>query len=405
MSVSFQDDVLASTPRLRELVGQVLEAVCGSSPEIADICAALDLHRKLAWQLRRFAYCTDLFRAARLAPTASGLRALMKAAEARGVDPAILAELEAVSKAHEQIVEIHAGDRATLDVLAEGCSSDPDGDFEARLREQAFHGNAFIWGVRCRVFYSMMVQTPSRTKPKWFDCAQIRGLYNLQRMRPNVRWTFNQSVVMDDAERQRLPQREPLDAASAEAHDGVPILGEFCSSPSSVQRRVTSAGHLQDEIMPGPVGQVGEEQIVTGEVIRDLAPAHATAEDKIAHFGAAVRLPCESFIIDLIVHRDLFPDADREVCVFGEINDVVSLDESDLLPVIAPIEHLGRCDRAARPQEIPRYSELMRDVFARLELAPEDFELYRVAIRYPPMPASVMIRHELPPESAVEPVS
>ena len=57
---------------------------------------------------------------------------------------------------------------------------------------------------------------------------------------------------------------------------------------------------------------------------------------------------------------------------------------------------LGRGLERVRTAEIPRYADILGAVFEKTGWKADDFDVYRVRMRYPPMPVSVMVRHEMP---------
>jgi hypothetical protein len=74
----------------------------------------------------------------------------------------------------------------------------------------------------------------------------------------------------------------------------------------------------------------------------------------------------------------------------------VAFAESDRLRLHAELTDLGMGLDRTQCREVSGYGRLMREVFARLGHDPADFRVHRVRIQYPPMPASVMVRFELP---------
>ncbi|MCA9730240.1 MAG: hypothetical protein KC729_21325, partial [Candidatus Eisenbacteria bacterium] len=361
--VTFEDDVARRVPAIQDLFSQLIEHYCGTGDApVSAICERIGLHRKLAWQLRSAAYAPDPFQAVRFMPTRAGLDTVIGAMQKLGSADGWTLRLRQAADALDALVEAHAGDRTNLEMLVDAWAPQPD---QTKWREKAFLGNCFIWGAQTKAQLSISVLRESKTRPGWIDIAQIRGLVGLRRMRPNVHWLVNQSIVIDDrADVSVELRREPLDEAAAEAMGGVPILPAFCSSPlPRLRRRPVENGLINDELLPAPVGSQGQQHIVTGEVIRNLAPAHATHQNKRAHFGAVSRTPSELFLLDHFVHRDLFPGVERELCVFGELNSPVTQDDDDLLPVSEQIESLGTGLGSARTPDVPRYPELLRWIF------------------------------------------
>lgn len=394
---TFEQDVTALVPRLQDLLSRLLEERCAGEGElgVTRVAEALGVHRKLAWQVRTVAYATDPFEAARSVPTAAGFSGLLASVGRAGTRPELVEELAAAHAAFEELVAHHAGDRTRLEMLVEAFSTAGGDGGEVRFRERAFLGNSFIWGVQARTQLSATFLNRSASREGWLDYAQVRGFIRLKRMRPDQHWILNQSVVIDDRESER--RREPLDPEAAASVDGVPLLADFSSTPvPALRRRETREGFLNDELLPAPVGVVGQQTILTGEVIRELAPAVGTRKEKRALFGAGARTPAEVFVFDHFVHHDLFPDVERELCVFGELHTPVSQDDHDLLPVSERLEHLGRGIRATRTPDVPGYRDLLSWTFDRLDWDPDAFDVYRVRLAFPPIPSTVVIRHDLP---------
>ncbi len=396
---TFEEDIAEHVPAVQDVFAGLLEEYCGGGGAgITAISERLGVHRKLAWQIRNVAYSPDPFVAARFIPTPAGIETLLASLTQLGAPPAQRERLAAAAEAFESLLKAHAGDRASLEMLVDSLTEDAPRPAEEKWRERAFQGNSFIWGAQARTLLSASALNFSKNRRDWFDAFQVRGLIGLRRLRPNVHWIIGQAAVIDDAAPQRRLERTPLDPDGAAQSQGVPLMLEFCSRPApAVRRRPADPGLLNDELLPAPVGFAGQQTIVTGEMLRELGPVYATPGNERLLFGAVVRTPVEVFIYDQFVHRGLFPGVERELCIFGELNSPITQDERDRLPTAERIEHLGRGLTAARSAEVPGYQQMLRAAFAAAQWDPEEFEVYRVRMKYPPMPASVVIRHELPP--------
>ncbi len=395
MTTSLQDDLASRLPSIQDAFAAVLEAYCEPGCGITAICERLGVHRKLAWQVRGVAYGTDPFKTVRMMPSPAGVETLAGAIEAREGGGELARRVRAATAEFDELVREHAEDRSSLEMLAEASVGDDQA--ELRWREQAFRGNSFIWGVQARALVTVLALHPSRDRAGWLDLMQVRGLVNLTRVRPDVRWLVGQSVILDDRAVAQAPAREPLDARAAEAMGGVPVLSEFCSKPlPKLVRTPVQGGMLHDELLPAPVGQSGQQSIYIGEIIRNLGAAHATEQDRVAHFGCAIRTPAQMLVYDHLVHRELFRGVERELCVFGEMNSPATFDDNDLLPTKERLVRLGPGIARARCAELPGHVEMLKTLLAKAGWDPDDFEHFRVRMPYPPLPASVMIRHALP---------
>ena len=90
-------------------------------------------------------------------------------------------------------------------------------------------------------------------------------------------------------------------------------------------------------------------------------------------FGTGVRTPCELLISDQLVHRDLYPNVKRELCVFGELMTQLSRDERDRIPVPEKVQHLGNAADGIGTAEVAHYNELLEFVFKKTELKAAGF--------------------------------
>jgi hypothetical protein len=382
--------------RLRQTFGAIVEAVCGGSPRAQDVTDSFGVHRKLGWQIWNVAYSDDPNAAVRFVPNAKGIDVWRAAASQRGVPDDLLRRLDDVIAQFQQLVETHAEDREMLEMIVESGAEHPDEAVELRWRKQAFTGNSFIWGVRAKSLLATVLLHPS-ARADYFDMVRIQGLIGLVRTRANVRWPFAQSIVQSDDGAVYAPQREPVLGSKRVKQIGVPLMEEFCSQPlPPVERRTGENGMLEDELLPGPVGQTAASTIITGELAREVAPYYPTRPGEVALWATGVRTPGEVLISDHFVHREMFPGVARELRVFGELISNTTRDERDRLPVAERLLHLGRGLDRVRTAEIPRYADILGAAFDKTGWKPDDFDVYRVRMRYPPIPVSVMVRHEMP---------
>lgn len=401
-SATFQADIVAVVGEVRDAFARIIEHACPGPKVVTAICEAFGIHRKLAWQVSKVAYSTDPFIAARHLPGGRSLLLWLDAIADAGIPANMVSAARAAVERFEVLAATHASSRAELEMLLESCTgAGPDGDAEAhaKWRQQSFAGNSFVWGAHCRVLLAMMVLQPSETHARYFHCVQVRGLIGFRQTRAGVRWLVNQSVVADDKARTESSiERVPLDPEAAVACEGVPVLPRFCSTPMpTLLRRRGPDGVLLDEFVSASIGQRGERTLVTGEIARNIGPAHATPHDRLAHFGTGVRIPTELLHFDLFVHHALFGKVERELRVFSDLAAPIAFDDTDTLPVPERITPLGRGVSLAQTRDIPSYTDLAGYVFDAIGADPDQYDLFRVQVPFPPMPVSVMMRHPLPP--------
>lgn len=393
----FQQEIVEAVSRVRDTFSRIIEQKCPRSKAVTSVVDAFGIHRKLAWQVVNVAYAEDPFAAARHMPPARSLELWLRSAHRSGIAEELVEAAREAGARFEAIAGAHSSSRAEFEMLLESCGSGPEDGSDAKWRQQSFLGNAYTWGAHCRVLMAFCVLMPSEDTPLHFHAVQVRGLIGFCQTRPGVRWIVNQSVVADDEARtaQGLDRR-PLDPVAAAAHSGVPVLPAFCSDPvPALERRGTPDGMVHDEFAAGPVGQSGERTLVTGEIVRNIGPVHATEHDRTAHFGTAVRTPAEALHFDLFVRAGLFGEVGRELRVFSDLASPISFGESDALQTSAKVVRLGRGLGLSHTPDVPGYADLTAGVCRSLGIEPDEYELYRVRMEYPPLPTTVMIRHPL----------
>lgn len=397
-AAQFKGDVAGVVQAVRRRLAAVVESVCGGRPRAQDITDTFGIYRKLGWQIWNVVYAEDPLAAIRHLPNPRTLRVWNEAMQTKGVSGELIARLdEAIAQFHRS-VKSHADDREMLEMLVESNAEALDEASAARWRKQAFTGNAYTWGVRARCMLACAIIFPSAARDGYFDMVRVQGLIGLVRTRPGIRWPFAQLLIRD-TEGKKMPYgREPLAPEStALRQTGVPLLEEFCSRPlPRVQRVQGNMGMVQDELLPGEIGQSGAADIVTGEILREVGPAWADEPGHTNSFGTGVRTPSELLVSDQLVHRDLFPGVDRELLVFGELMTQLSRDERDRIPVPETVQHLGPVSDGISTADVPRHGELLSRVLRLAGLKADDFQAYRVRMRYPPLPVSVIVRHEMP---------
>ncbi len=395
-NTAFESDLAQVAASLSRAFARVIEHVSPDSRAVTSLAERLGVHRKLAWQLSKIAYTTDPFEAARHMPTPRALESLLADLHTRVPAGMASAASEAVAR-FEAVLTTHADTRVEREMLLDSFAPARDPETDARWRQQAFVGNSYTWGAHCRLLLALCILTPSDDRDLYFHAVQVRGLIGFRQTRRAVRWLVNQAVVADDASRiTRDLERTPLDPEAADANQGVPLLPEFCSDPPPPLIRSTAPdGMVHDEFVEAEPGRKGERSLVTAEIVRNLAPTHATPNDRVAHFGTAVRTPAEVLHFDLFVHAGLFGDVRRELRVFSDVANPMAFADHDAIDIAAEIERLGTGLTYAHTPDLPAYDQLAESVFTRLNRDPGEYELYRVRVPYPPMPTTVMVRHEL----------
>lgn len=379
-------DLRQAIVEARSHLAQLIEASVGTHARVKDVQERLGLHAKLSWQIWHAAF-GEVSALQQLAANERGIAAFSAAVQAQGCEKAELDRFEAVLDDLQIVSSRYATDSQLLDAIFDSAS---DAKAELRWRKQAFDANSFIFGARAKALIGTAILFPSAIEGK-FDMVRINGFRELLCTRDDVRWPISTSII-EKAGVATKPKREPLDPYA----QGVPILLKFCTSPLPKLERLQNGETITDLLKPGLIGLTGAVDLMVGEVLRGVGPIYAEGEGERAHFGMGVRTPAETLYYDHIVRRDLWPQVQRELCVYGELRSETAHDETDRLRVKDRLQSLGKGIKKLKIEEFPNYGEMISNSFLRIGQDPDHFVVFRVRMKYPPIPASAMIRHDLP---------
>ena len=102
---------------------------------------------------------------------------------------------------------------------------------------------------------------------------------------------------------------------------------------------------------------------------------------------------------DIYVRAGLFGEVERELRVFSDVASKLTFQDIDVLSCERQDrESWARGSSGRTPRTCPGTRSFTQAIFHRLELDPNEYELYRIRMAFPPMPSTVMMKHELLPK-------
>lgn len=394
-STTFETDLRVVLMDVRTAMTELIGTLPGRPRRPHDISRVLDVDRNLAWKLTRVIRESDAFGAAGHIPGPNGIEILLEAAERAQAPQSAIEAVRAAAQRYQNLIAVHAGDRASLQLLLSGQSSKSRRTAEILHRRAAFRANSFILGIQARAYLRADFVHPAAGHR--FDVASVASVIDLRRIRPEAPYIITQPRC-SGADGVFHPARtQPLDAERVK--DGeVPLLHDFSSRTLPPFHRVdVGPSHVQHHLAPGPVGNSGAVTCVFGEVGRSVEALLRNPANPHAGISALIRVPCEVFIFDNLIHEDLCQSEQHEVALYSDICGHVNIEgpfhEAHRLPSDAEVEYLGCGPSVVLTPDVPRYPELAAYVFDRLDWPAERFRVFRVRIQYPFIPSSVYMRH------------
>lgn len=394
----FEEHVRTVLHRLRITLAELLASVGADPTRSQDLARKLRLNRNLTWKISKIIRENDPAAVIPLMPGKEGLRIFIDKLQQAGATADAIASAEAAIAEFDRMVEIHSGDRETLELMLGNLSGEGDQQRTEALRKQSFLGNSAIWGVQARVQLCVNFIAPSDS-PEWNDLAWMSGLVDFRRLRSDVAWPIASTRKTDDSGG-ILPVGpiESLDPKFA-GSDAAPLLGDFCSQPLPALRLETGADDLlRYNLVEGPIGNTAAATCVIGILGRRFVRRYQTTGDTIGEHIARLYTPVKLLVHDMFVHRDLAYAQSPGVFLYSQLPSGPPYPtggrDHGKLPLPESVQELGRPPDVVTP-ELPTYRRMIDWVFARSGWNPAEFFGFRLRMRFPPTPTLALFRYPL----------
>ena len=399
-----ETEVRATVAELQSALAALLESLLSLDASSGELARCLKLERTLAWKLAKIATEPDALRAVQYVPGAAGLNIALRSMKRRGASADLAAAFERAIEKFFAIVDQYAEDRASFDMMVSACADEGQASIETVHRRAAFKGNSFTLGVQARTQFKAIFEQPAEDPTK-LDIASLRGLVSFSRIRPNISWItarLRSSSEDGGAPTHERSRRQSLaNLGDISGSPCSPLIPRFCSKPPpELVTEPGPYGFLDEKLVAGPLGKVGAVTCVSGDVWRSVVPRYADEGSRISRLLTHAYTPCEAIIIDKFVHEDAWGALEPECQVFSEIMSGplygISTYEPQRLDIAASVEYLGKGSAVIRTPHIPGYPDMARYVFDKLGWNGSRFDVYRILIPFPPIPATIAMRHEIP---------
>ena len=358
-----------------------------------DVSRRFGINKNLTWKFARILLANEAFEAIPMLPGPEGVEIYLRAFESKNIGRADTDPVRAAIRKFDQIVARHFGERAQLEVVLDGLRS--DGNLESS-RRMAFKGMAGVFGVQARLRLTAQILKPSAQHQNKADLALVVGLAGLQRLRPiGALPVFRSGAIIPT---------EPLHPQPLFKSDGTRpeefLLREFSSFPNATVTAADIGGRHIVELSEGPLGRIGESDLVFGSHVRDVMNLRRLPTDTSTEVITAVSIPAESLVSDLFVHKSIDGLDTLQTSIHSTLSQpVTTIAEqraNTMLPIdCAPllIEDLAQ---GYGLSTLSNYETMMASAFAALGAKLADYRLIRVAMVHPPAPSALLVRWDLP---------
>lgn len=394
----FEDALDQAFQGVRGALTALLVSVSADATKPQDIARRFRINKNLAWKISKIVTVTDPHAVVSNLPGPAGMNTVLTAFASGGApDERVDAARDAVER-FDRMVEVHVGDRSTLElVLSSKAPHKVPQEQLHQTRKMAFQGNSCIWGIQARVRLASFFLAPNTDSPEMLDTASLGGLIDVRRLRSDasvplmMRFAYN-----DDGSVRQGPRVEPID--ETRSGDALMLMPEFCSSPLPEFVPISGNGYTRYQLAPGPIGNGGLNTWVHGEMIRAFAPVWADEHNTVGEHAAPVQMPVEWLLVDFQVHRSLDWAMSPRAVQFSQIASGPAPGSDgawDRLPMAETVEAIGHGPPVVATPLVPRLPEMVARVYERMGWDARDFHGFRLVVRYPAMPTSVVIQHDL----------
>jgi len=400
VAAGFAEEVRQVAMGVRLALAEALNACGVDVRRPQELGRQLKLDKSLAWKLSRVVTDEDPLAAVTRLPGRSGARLMFTALERGGSPRALSERLQRAMESFEQAIETHAGDREAFEMMLAELS--PAGQARHEVyREMAFKGASATFGVRARVHQACQLVRPTVGQPGMLDIGTISGLLGLVRLRTQTPWPIAQiRNFSGDGAVKPSKALLPMDPEGVTA-EGMMLVREFSSRSLPPLRAVSPhPGLIRFEVQGDAVGKTGAIDCISGWYERSTVSMYRTESDTLGEHLVHTVTPCEVLYFDLVVHTSMTFAFKPEAAAYGLLPGGLTYPQDGRdrgrIPLEVRVEYLEVDDLARATPEIPRYDHLVAMGIARLGGQPGEFTVRRVRVPYPPMPAQVVLRYELP---------
>lgn len=392
----FQEDVTRTILGLRKAIGVVINKLPERIGSPHDVYQVLGLDKKLGWRIYKIIHEDDLYFAAQFVPGKHSFGRFIRSCRVKGVEKNFLDEaLKAVEEFYE-IIDIHSGDRQSMDMMLMASSRDGKDQAYNTLRKQAYYAQSHLLGLQAETQLDAWFFGPSAADGM-LDVAEVKGLFDIRRNRPGVKWVIDTPCFFTGNEHEEQFFTDTIDpGVTCNLMEKVPFLERYCSDPLPSLKTVTShnCGPVY-ELEDGPVGNTNLIDTVTGTVSRGIFPLDPDEGEENHEVSVKIYTPVQNLVLDLFFHETMAetmagnPKAKMLFDYYTHGGALAYRSDRDRIQMDVKPMMIGTGTGCAYTPLIPRYSEMLAHVFQCLRWDPDEFAVYRTRVEFPVVPSSL----------------
>ncbi len=365
-------------------LGALLSSVNSSSSGPQQLAKDLGVDKVLASRVLKMIRSQDPLAAAHLAPGPEPLRRIVKAASKAGAPASAVQTAGDAIARFEELVRVEAGDRSGLDAMLSAWLPEVRSEFELRRKQAAFRALSQLKGVSADVDFGTVVIAPSQTDESRLDVVWLFGVFGLQRVRPGAQVTFATRRLTPDVH-DRTPRT--LDGKPVENLTGL-RLPQFCSDPPPEIDVVRKGETVRYDLAGDAFGPASAADLVFAEVNHAELDRDAIDRGRAAYAFAEIGTPVKKLIFTVLVHEDVYTGIEPSLRIYDTaLEGLANPNDETRTPsqwdLLERLDSLGAGAARFGTAEVPRYREMLDEVFGKLAWNRDQFRGYRCRVEFP----------------------
>ncbi len=367
--------------RLTNDLKALLTFETGELPRTSELSRNWKLDRTLCSRVRAALQSEHALTALQRLPAPGSLHKLIAAAKTRGIDETVIEHTHGHVTELESVIEALGGKKSSLDIIASSNDLELRKKLELSARHSVFEGMSQLLGEQTEAQSTSYFLFPTRDDLSMCSTLAIYGPTNRQRLR----------MDHDHVVTRFLAQSGALDSADQESQSG-----PFREGSATVLREFSSSNASNIEIS---IEDQTVSYLLKGSETADLTPLslyfaslgrefqNPLLNGDTSIFQCYVSSPVRHFVFDTYIHRSLAEDLNTTFTVTraDPTNDRTNASDKGAkkLETSEQMRKLGSSPAVIRCEPVPVYRDMILSVHERMGWESGDFQLVRLAVKYP----------------------